>query len=98
MLRKGQRYRTVRDVGVGLLIHFRAPFTDGARATLRAGEVFTIALDPPALATAAQCNPERYEALEKELVPEEVRTDQKYSGYSLVIDFESVERDCELVS
>jgi hypothetical protein len=97
MLRKGQRYRTVRDLEVGVLTHFRAPFTDGARAILRAGEVFTVALDPAALATAAQCNPERYEALEKELVPEEDRTDQKYSGYSLVIDFESIERDCELV-
>jgi hypothetical protein len=82
---------------VGVLTHYRAPFTGGARAILRAGEVFTVALDPPAHATAASCEPQRYEALQEELVPKEDRTAGNYSGYSLIIEFGSIERDCEPV-
>ena len=98
MLCKGQRFRTLRNLEVGVLTHYRAPFTGGARAILRAGEVFTVALDPPALAIAASCRLQRYEALQEELVPKEDRIADDYSGYSLVIEFGSIERDCEPVS
>jgi hypothetical protein len=98
MVRKEQRYRALRNLEVGVLTHYRAPFTGGVRAVLPAGEIFTVALDPPPHAVGASCNPQRYEALHEELVPEEDRTAQNYSGYSLIIEFDSIERDCERVS
>ena len=98
MLCKGQRYRTLRNLEVGVLTHYRAPFAGGARAILHAGEVFTVALDPPAHTVAASCEPQRYEALQEELVPTEDRIAGNYSGYSLVIEFGGIERDCEPVS
>jgi len=97
MIRKGQRYRVLRDLDVRVLTHFRAPFTGGAKATLRAGEIFRIAHDPPEEATAASCDPENYEALHESLVPQADRLWHNYSGYSLVIDFGRIQRDCELL-
>jgi hypothetical protein len=98
MVRKGERYRTLRDLEVGVLTHYRAPFTGGGRAILPAGEIFTVAIDPPAHAVAASCDPQRYEALHEKLVSEEDRGGHNYSGYSLVVEFDSIERDCEMVS
>jgi len=84
----GQRYRALSDLEVGALAHWRAPFTGGHEVTLPVGEVFRIAYDPPEGATAASCDPERYEELHSILIPEEDRRSDQYASYSLVISFE----------
>ena len=98
MIREGQRYRAVRDLQVGALTHWQAPFTGGVEATLPAGEIFVIANDPPAFATAVYCTPERYGDLEALFVPAEDRNAETYAGYSLVIDLEAIRRHAELLS
>ena len=97
MIRKNQRYRTLCDLEVGVLTHYRAPFTGGGRGTLPAGEVFKIAFDPPEHATAASCDPENFEALHERFVEPDERAWHNYSGYSLTIDLDAIRRDCELV-
>ena len=97
LVREGQRYRALRDLQVGALTHWRAPFTGGFEVTLPAGEVFVIANDPPASATAAYCTPERYEELHGLFIPAEDRNAETYAGYSLVIDLDVIRQHAELL-
>lgn len=80
-----------------MLAHFRATFAGGAKAILPAGEIFVVSIDPPSSATAAICDHEAYDRLNDQLVPEQDRLWHNYSGYSLVINIEAIERDCQLM-
>ena len=97
LVHEGQRYRVLRDLEVGALTHWRAPFTGGHEVVLPAGEIIMILNNPPATATAVYCKPERYDDLHEQFIPEEDRTAEKYSGYSLVIDLGVIRRDMELL-
>jgi hypothetical protein len=97
LVREGQRYRALRDLEVAALTHWRAPFTGGFEVTLPAGEIFIIANDPPASATAVYCTPERYEELHSVFIPEEDRNAETYAGYSLVIDLGVIRQHTELL-
>jgi len=92
---QGQRYRTQVDLPVNFLTHWEAPFTGGGHAILPRGTIFTIHLDPPDGATAASCDPENYDELEKAIVPAADRNAPKYSGFSLSVDLAALRDSCE---
>jgi hypothetical protein len=93
----GQRYRALEELEVFAMTHWRAPFTGGHEATLPSGEIFTVRYDPPEGATAAVCDPERYDELHALLIPEEDRDAQKYGGYSLSISLADIREKADLV-
>ena len=94
---KDQRYRSRRDVEVAGLVHLRAPATGDFKSTLPMGEEVVVVYDPPSHAKAVYAIPKRYEDLERVLVPPGERSSPIYNGYSLVIWFEQLEHDFELV-
>jgi hypothetical protein len=89
-VREGDRFVTTRDTPVRGVTHWRAPFTGGFSATLPEGTVLVADIDGVEGAEAFCCRPERYEAVEAELVPEEERLAGKYDGYSLVLLYSDV--------
>lgn len=97
-IRAGQRYRAVHDLEVIAMTHWNAPFTGGHEGVLPAGEIFTIAIDPPESATAAYCDPARYDELHARFVPPEDREHPKYSGYSLSITLSDIRERAEFLT
>jgi len=94
VIRKGQRFRALRDLDVICLTQWRAPATFGDYVVFPSGETFQVLTDPPTSASAAACLPERAE-LEARFVPENERDDPKYNGYHLSIGLDLIARDCE---
>jgi len=95
-VRKGQRYRTVEDMDVLYLTHWKTQFTGGGKGRVPAGTFVTVALDPGIDATAVACDPDNAAELEAGLVPESERADEKYAGFSLMIDLDVLRNGCEL--
>lgn len=96
MISKGQRYIVKKDITVTALTTWAAPFTGGYERVLRAGEVFTVANDPPSAATAVCCDPDDYRRLHKEFVPFRDRVQfWVYCGYYLSIRLSDIAESCE---
>ncbi len=95
--RRGDRYRSKRDVPVGGIVTFRNPSSGGFRATLSGGEIVTVKSDPPPGAKGVYVRPERYEALEQLFVPAPDFESEAYDSYALVISFEQLTQDFEKV-
>lgn len=97
-IRAGQKYRALQDLEVTAMTHWNTAFTGGHEVVLPAGEIFTIAIDPPESATAASCDPARYDELHARFVPPEDREHPKYSNYSLSIDLSDIRERAELLA
>jgi hypothetical protein len=97
MVHDGEKYRNTQPLDVGVLTAWAAPATGGSRATLPAGQIFTVANDPPLGATAVYCNLDNYEALHSHFVIESERKDPKYRGYYLSIRLADIADKCERV-
>ncbi len=97
-IQAGQRYRTLENLEVIAMTHWNTAFTGGHQVVFPAGEVFTVACDPPQGATAASCDPERYEALHEAFIPAEDREHPKYSNYSLSINLADISGKTERLS
>lgn len=96
MIAKGQRYKTKKDIPVIAMTSWAAPFTGGYDRVLRAGEVFTIANDPPKGATAVYCDPDDYKRLHREFIPFADRLRfWVYLGYYLCIKLKDIDDSCE---
>ncbi len=95
--RRGDRFRSTRDVEVRGLVTFRNPSSGGFKAVLPRGEIVIVENDPPRDAKAVYTVPERYEALEQLLVPTEDRNSKTYGSYTLVIRFEQLTEAFELL-
>lgn len=80
---QGDRLTVAEDVPALGVTQWRAPFTGGFECVVPAGTVLLV-LGAQAEAEAFPCRPEDYERLEQLLVPEEVRTSEKYDGYYLL--------------
>jgi hypothetical protein len=96
-IKKGQRYRTRADMEVLFCTSWFAPFTGGGRGNLLAGTVLVIDDDPMPQATGVACVPENYVEVEQYLVPEEDRKAERYSNFYLVLKFERLEEECDLL-
>ena len=97
LIRKGQRFKAVRDFPVSLMITYSAPFSSDADAIFPAGEILVVGMDPPEGASAAACDPENYSELESRLVPREDLANGKYGGYGLVIPISDIFAHCQFV-
>ena len=95
--RSGDRYRSIRDVAVGIHVTYRNPSSDGFHGTLPSGEVVTVEFSPPPQATAVFAVPERRGALERVLVPAKELQSRAYDSYGLVITLEQLASDFEQV-
>ena len=99
MIAKGQRYKTTKDIPVTAMTSWAAPFTGGYDRILRAGEVFTIANDPPKTATAVYCDPDDYKRLHSEFIPLSDRLRfWVYRGFYLCIKLREIEESCEPIA
>ncbi len=56
-----------------------------------------IAYNPSPNASKVACCPKRYDRLHARLVSMKTREADKYAGYYLVVDLETIQEDCELV-
>jgi hypothetical protein len=92
-VRKGQRFRSLRDVGVLTLVAFKNPSSGGSDSTLPAGETVVIDDDPLPESTAVYATPERYGALEGRLVPQSDLSDPAYNFYTLIVPLDSLAND-----
>ncbi len=72
-------------------------FTGGHKAIFPGDEELVIAHDPLPDASEVACDPKRYDELHARLVFVETREADKYAGYYLVVDLETIQEDCELV-
>ncbi len=93
--KRGDRYRTIRDVRVRGLVTFNNPSSGGFLAVLPRGEVVVVEHDPPAKARGVYAIPQRYEELEPALVPERDRMSDAYGSYALTISFDQLNEDFE---
>ena len=95
MIAKGQRYKTTKDISVTAMTSWAAPFTGGYDRVLRAGEIFTVANDPPKTATAVYCDPDDYRRLHREFIPLSDRLRfWVYRGYYLCIKLRDIDDSC----
>jgi hypothetical protein len=74
-----------------------APFTGGGNGKLRASTVLVVDHDPRPNAKSVSCTPENYAEVEQYLVPAEDRAAPKYSNFYLVLRFERLEQECDLL-
>ena len=81
---QGARFRVTRDLRTHGLSTWRAPFTGDFETTIPAGTVVVAENGQRNGATGFRVVPEAYKQLEAELVPNETRLAEKYSGYYFV--------------
>jgi hypothetical protein len=80
---KGERFVAADDIEVLVTTHWYAPFTGGNRMILPRGTVMVASYDQHPDAPGFSSVPENYTELEEVLVPEEDRSAEKYSSYSV---------------
>jgi hypothetical protein len=95
-VRKGQRYRTREELEVLYVTHWKTAFKGGGKGRIPAGTMLTVVEDPAEGSASAACIADNSAELETTLVPEHERTDDKYDGFSLTIDIETLRDRCEL--
>jgi hypothetical protein len=93
----GDRYRSLREVPVGVHLTYRNPSSGGFRGTLPSGEVVTVEFDPPPHAKAVSAVPVRYEALAQILVSPQELHNRAFDTYRLVITLDQIASDFEQV-
>lgn len=83
----GEIYEAITDVEIYYMVHWKAPYTDGGTFTLKKGERIKVEVSDhnpqPINVYAASINKER---LEREIIPDEIRTAEKYGSYSLSVE------------
>ena len=97
-LKKGSLYKCISSVKIDYLIHWKAPCSSGGSGILLQNTVVEVNGKPPRHATAVYCKPLNYEEVEAQLIPETERNNEKYFGYSLVIDIDIIKDHFDLVS
>src|SRR5262245_15374932 len=96
--RDGEVYEALRDIEVDFVTHWSAPFTGGGKGRLPAGthvRVIVLSDDPEPIGVYAKAV--NRPTLEQELVPAADRHAEKYAGFSLCIDTDSLNQDFRLV-
>ncbi len=94
----GQRFRTTAEIETICLTEYRAPFTGGCEVYLPVGFEFEVMHDPVPGSTGVNCRALDYEYWEEALVPPHERADDKYSGYHLMMSFDVIAVNCEIIS
>lgn len=84
--RNGEIFEAIEDVKIGYLTHWKALYTEGEECILRKSARIKVRvndLEPEPVGVYADAV--GYEKLEKEIIPENIRKDKKYNGYSLFV-------------
>jgi hypothetical protein len=85
-VRAGDSFVAAQDIPTSALTSCKAPATFGFDTVIREGPVLVAPDDAGVDAPGFSCIPERYEELERALVPEEDRLHPKYDGFYFVLD------------
>ena len=88
-LRRGQRFRTTRELTAATIIQHTVPYRSEYDVLLPEGTELVIASDPEPGAIAVRCLPIQYEAFEARFIPEAERTSPEYAGYTLILYLEA---------
>jgi len=83
---KGERFTVLKEFSTTALTHWRAPMTDGVPRTVPDGTILVVVSDSPTSKAAFICVPEDLDAFVLQHIPENMRSDPKFSGISLVLD------------
>jgi hypothetical protein len=82
--RKGDVYQATNDIDVRYLTAWTIPYTGGGRAILKAGDRVIVHQNPIYLEPiSVYAKAVDYARVEEEMVPLDVRSDTKYSGFYL---------------
>jgi hypothetical protein len=85
--KNGEIYEAIEDVKIDYITHWKVPMTGGDNFILKKNTKIKIVIvndDPEPISVYADAL--EYEKLEKEIIPEKIRDDERYGGYSLGID------------
>lgn len=99
-IRKGDRFRVVRDTSATGAIHWSAAFTSDFHCVIPAGTVLVARQNrgPGLLPLGFMCAPEDYAVFEERFVPSRDRLAIKYAGYSFTFNRWAVGRELEPLS
>ena len=94
----GEVYEAITDVEIHYLTHWSAPYTGGETFVLKQGERIIVEVsdhNPKPISVYAKST--QIERLEREIIPEETRTSEKYGGYSLGIKCTKLKKHFRLI-
>lgn len=94
----GDRFITKQDIKTNGLTSWGAPCTGSFECVIPAGTVLVARYDQVPVATGFGCVPEKYDEMEKLLVPAKDRFEVKYGGYYFVFLNQDIGTKLELVS
>ncbi len=97
-LKKGKRFRVVQAFQTGCMHGYYTAYVGGGQVIADEGLEFELNSDIREGATAVNCHPIEYQTYESILVPKDVLADPKYSGYSLAISADDIDRSCEPIA
>lgn len=83
LVRRGDRFRTTRDISTHALIGFKAPAHTGGVDCVVPRDTVLVAVDQTEGASSFPCYPEKYDEMEQVLIPESERAKPMYSSYYL---------------
>lgn len=94
----GDRFITKQEIKTNGLTSWGAPCTGSFECVIPAGTILVARYDQVPGATGFGCVPEKYEEMEKLLVPAKDRFELKYGGYYFVFLNQDIGTKLELIS
>jgi hypothetical protein len=95
--KKGDMYEARRDVQVGYVTSWGAPYTGGGTGELKTGERVIVENDPLPRPIYAFGKAIDYARVEARMIPEKDRTSEKYAGFYVYLKTVDLARDFSLV-
>jgi hypothetical protein len=83
----GEIYEAIEDVTMEYITHWKVPMTcDGEFILKKNTRIKIVIVDEDPEPISVYADAVEYEELEKEIIPDEIRNDERYNGFSLGID------------
>jgi len=89
-INKGDKFLCLDDYEQVGLVHYKGPFTDGFRCTVPKGTVLVAFSNSERISLGFGCVPENEKEFEILHVPEDLRNDEKYTGYSFGFKYKEI--------
>jgi hypothetical protein len=89
-VKKRDRFFVLEDIETIALTHWKAPFTGGFEYTIPKGTILVALTNSVRLSSGFGCVPENKDEFEKQFVPENIRMNPKYAGYSFAMKYSEI--------
>lgn len=86
-IKKGDRFEIVHDFKTKALRHWKAPFTDGFKCVVPKGTILIALSDGTFPYMLFAAIPDNYSDFEEQHVAADIRGDEKYDGYSILLPY-----------